>query len=169
MDEEIVNRVAKSNLVSFDLEELYVPGERVALDMKNFLYQELILKEKDFREHIKNHNWKFYKDKHVAVLCSVDAIIPTWAFMLISSALHPFAKSIVAGTLQELENLLFTQQLQIVDWQKFQNLKVVVKGCSKVNVPVFAYVEVVNKLKPLASSIMFGEACSTVPIYKKRT
>lgn len=168
MDNQIINRVTASPLVTFDLEELYVPGDRMIFDMKDFLYQEIILKEKDFRQHIKNHDWHFYLNKHVALQCSVEAIIPIWAFMLVASALQPFAQSVVVGSSQELEAYLFISQLQKIDWQKFRNAKVVVKGCSKVEVPPSAYVEVINKLSPVAFSIMFGEACSTVPISKKK-
>ncbi|MBS1487909.1 MAG: DUF2480 family protein [Bacteroidetes bacterium] len=168
MENQIVNRVAASSLVTFDLEELYVPGERVVFDLKDFLYQEIILREKDFRQHIKDHNWNFYKDKQVAMQCTVDAIIPTWAFMMVASALQPFAKSVVVGSLQDLETYLFLGQLQKVDWHKYLNAKVTVKGCSKVEVPTSAYVEAINKLNTVASSVMFGEACSTVPIFKQK-
>ncbi|MBS1559399.1 MAG: DUF2480 family protein [Bacteroidetes bacterium] len=169
MDDQIINRVTASPLVTLDLEELYVPGDRMVFDMKGFLYQEIILKEKDFRQHIKNHDWSSYLNKHVALQCSVEAIIPTWALMIVASALQPFAQSVVLGSLQELETYLFISQLQKVNWQEFMNAKVVVKGCSKVEVPPSAYVEVINRLSPVAFSIMFGEACSTVPISKKKS
>ena len=168
MEEQIVNRVSASNLVSFDLEELHTPGERVLFDIKDLLFQGLILKEKDFRDFIKTHDWTRYEGKHVAIICSADAIVPTWAFMLLSIALQPFAVTIIFGTLVDLERHLFHQKLAAVDWQKFENAKVVVKGCSKVHVPVSAYVEVVNHLRPLASSIMYGEPCSTVPLFKAK-
>ena len=168
MEEQIVNRVSASNLVTFDLEELYTPGERLLFDIKDLLFQGLILKEKDFRDFIKNHNWSQYTGKHIAIICSADAIIPTWAFMLLAIALQPFAATVVFGSLDDLESHLFTQKLNAVDWQKFHSAKVVVKGCSKVSVPVSAYVEVVNHLRPFATSIMFGEACSTVPLFKSK-
>ena len=170
MDQEnqIINRVANSSLVTFDLEEYYQPGERVVLDIKDNLYEGLILKEKDFREFIRANDWKKYENKFVAVTCSTDAIIPTWAFMLLSIALQPYAKKVVYGSLSELETSIFVDQLSQIDWSSFKDVKVVVKGCSKVEVPVAVYVEVTNRLKPVVSSLMFGEACSTVPLFKKQ-
>ena len=166
--EEIVNRVSNSQLISFDLEEYYTPGERVLFDMKDFLFQGLILREKDFRDAIKNHDWSHYREKHVAIICSADAIIPTWAFMLLSVALQPYAKRVVFGNLSELESQLFYDSLSQIDWQKFRDKKMVIKGCSRVEVPLSAYVEATNRLKLVASSIMFGEPCSTVPLFKKK-
>jgi Protein of unknown function (DUF2480) len=168
MAEEILNRVKASNLVILDLEELYPTGERVLFDLKPLLFQELVLKEKDFRDFIRSHNWSQYQDKHVAIFCSADAIVPTWAFMLISISLQPFATSIIFGKEDELENYLFQNVLSKIDLEKFRGAKVVVKGCSKVNVPVNAYVRVASLLRPVASSIMFGEPCSTVPLFKSR-
>lgn len=168
MEEQIVNRVSASNLVTFDLEELYTPGERHLFDIKDQLFQGLILKEKEFRDFIKAHDWSQYSGKHVAITCSADAIVPTWAFMLLSISLQPFASTIVFGSLNDLERQLFNQKLSAVDWQKFHQAKVVVRGCSKVAVPISAYVEVTNHLRPIAASIMFGEACSTVPLFKSK-
>lgn len=165
--DQIVNRVANSALVTFDLEHYYQPGERVLLDIKGQLYQELILKEKDFRDFIRQHDWAAYQDKYVAITCTADAIVPTWAYMLVSIALQPYAKQVVFGTLEELETAIFKKTLEKVDWASFQNAKVVVKGCSKVDVPVAIYVEATNNLRPYAASLMFGEPCSTVPLYKK--
>jgi hypothetical protein len=169
MENEIVNRVSNSQLVTFDLEELYTPGERIVFDIKHLLFQELILREKDFRDFIKDHNWVLYQNKFVAITCSVDAIVPTWAYMLLASALQPYAQQIVFGSLQDLEARLFEQTLNNIDWQKFANAKVVIKGCSKVEVPVSIYVEATNKLRQVAQSIMYGEPCSTVPIFKRKT
>ena len=166
--EEITNRVSNSQLISFDLEEYYTPGERVLFDIKDFLFQGLILKEKDFRDAIKNHDWSQYTDKHVAIICSADAIIPTWAFMLLSIALQPYAKRVVFGNLAELETQLFYDALSKVEWEKYRDKKMIIKGCSKVEVPLSAYVEVTNQLRSIAGSIMFGEACSTVPLFKKK-
>jgi len=168
MEEEIINRVSNSQLITFDLEELYTPGERVLFDVKPLLFQELVLKEKDFRDFVKSHDWSQYQNKYVAITCSADAVVPTWAYMLLSTSLQPVAGLVVFGSLQDLENVLFKQALDKVDWQKFNKAKVVIKGCSKVNVPVSAYVEATNRLRPIASSIMFGEPCSTVPIFKKK-
>jgi hypothetical protein len=169
MEKEIVNRVSSSQLVTFDLEELYTPGERVLFDLKGLLFQELVLREKDFRDYIKSHDWVQYKNKFVAITCSADAIVPTWAFMLVSVSLQPYAQHIIFGTLKELEQTLFQMELNKVDWNKYNNAKVVIKGCSKVDVPLTAYVEATSHLRSIASSIMFGEPCSTVPIFKKKS
>lgn len=166
-EKEIVNRVASSGLVSFDLESLYTPGERVVFDMKDVLFQGMILKEKDFREFVKQHDWSRYRDKLVAIGLSADAIVPTWAYMLVSISLQPFARKIFFGTLEELESQLYHEALAGVDWERYRDAKVVVKGCSKVNVPTSAYVEATNLLRPLAGSLMFGEPCSTVPLFKR--
>ena len=166
VEKEIINRVAQSPLVTIDLEELYDHGERVLYDLKENLFEELILREKDFRQFLKSHDWSFYKDKHVAIYCSVDAIIPRWAFMLLSVYLEPFAKSIVYGDLSALETDLFRSSLKRIDPKKYQDKKVVIKGCSKIDVPISAYVKLVAMLRPFAASIMYGEPCSTVPIYK---
>ncbi|MBL7872330.1 MAG: DUF2480 family protein [Cyclobacteriaceae bacterium] len=168
MEEEIINRVSNSQLTTFDLEELYTPGERVLFDVKPLLFQELVLKEKDFRDFVKSHDWSQYQNKYVAITCSADAVVPTWAYMLLSTVLQPVASQVVFGSLQDLESMLFKQALDKVDWEKFSKAKVVIKGCSKVKVPISAYVEATNKLRPIASSIMFGEPCSTVPIFKKK-
>ena len=167
-ENEIINRVTSSSLITFDLEELYLPGERVLLDIKDQLFQGLILKEKDFRDYIKSHDWKQYENKFVAVTCSSDAIVPVWAYMLLSIALQPFAKKVVFGSLEELESILFREKLSAIDWTGLENAKVVVKGCSKIFVPVSIYVEVTNKLRPLVSSLSFGEPCSTVPLFKRK-
>jgi hypothetical protein len=166
-ENEIINRVINSALITFDLEEYYQSGERVLLDIKDQLYQGLILREKDFREFIKSHNWSAYQDKYVAITCSEDAIVPTWAYMLLTSALQPFAKTVVFGSLEELEKNLYTAILSGIDWTQFKDQKVVIKGCSKVAVPTTAYVEATRYLRPYASSVMFGEPCSTVPVYKR--
>ncbi len=168
MEEQIINRVSASNLITFDLEELYSSGERALFDIKDLLFQGLILKEKDFRDFIKRNDWSQFTNKHVAITCTADAIVPTWSFMLVAAALQPFAQNIVSGSLDDLEKHLFLQKLNQIDWKKFLNEKVVVKGCSKVPVPISAYVETVSRLRPFASSIMFGEACSTVPLYKQK-
>ena len=168
MEQEIVNRVGNSKLVVFDLEELYTPGERVLFDIKPLLFQELILREKEYRDYIKNHDWNQYANKFVAITCTAEAIVPTWAYMLLSSVLQPVAGKVVFGNLEELESVLYQKSLDKVDWEKYRDSKVVVKGCSKVNVPISAYVEATNKLRGVASSVMFGEPCSTVPIFKKK-
>jgi len=168
MEDQIVNRVSTSSLVSFGLEGLVTLGERFLFDIKPLLFEGLILKEREFRDFVKGHDWSQYAGKHVAITCTADAVVPTWAFMLLSIALQPFATTIVFGSLDDLERQLFHQRLAATDWQKFENAKVVVKGCSKIQVPVSAYVEVVSRLRPIASSIMYGEPCSTVPLFKAK-
>ncbi len=165
--DQIINKVAASSLVTLDLEEFYQPGERIVLDIKDQLFQGLILKEKDFREFIRNHDWAAYRGKYVSVCCSADAIVPTWAFMLLSISLQPYANKVVFGTEEDLETSVFLERLSAVDWQQFEGVKVVVKGCSKINVPQAVYVEAAFRLRPYAASIMFGEPCSTVPLFKK--
>src|SRR5690349_16643437 len=165
--DEIVNRVAASSLKTLDLEDFYVPGERVLIDIKDQLYQGMILKEKPFREFVKTHNWSQYEGKFIAVTCSEDAIVPTWAYMLLTSALEPFSRVIVFGNLEDLETKIFLDALARVDWKQFSGAKVVIKGCSKVVVPVAAYVEATRLMRPFAASIMYGEPCSTVPVFKK--
>jgi hypothetical protein len=163
----IINRVANSPLVTFDLEEFYHPGERVLLDIADQLYEGLILREKDFREWVKNTDWSVYKDKNVAVWCSVDAIISTCAYMLLTTRLSPFAHTVVFGTLEDLEKSIYLNALNSVNLEKFRDKKIVIKGCGKYQVPDSAYVEITRLLTSVAASIMYGEACSTVPLYKK--
>ena len=166
-EKEIVNRVANSPLLLFNLEEYYHPGERVLFDIKDFLFQGIILKEKDFRNFVKEHDWSALENKSVALYCSVEAIIPTWAYMLLASAIEPYAHLVVFGDLSDLEQALYQQALSAINWEEFRDAKVVIKGCGKVPVPPFAYVEATRRLKKYAASIMYGEPCSTVPIYKK--
>lgn len=166
MSDEIVNKVANSGLITIDLEEFYPKGERVLFDLKPLLFHELILKEKDFREFIKQHDWALYKDKMVAITCTADAIVPTWAFMLVSIALEPFAKKIVFGNLETLEAILFNEALGSINYPDYKDQRVVIKGCSNLPVTTNAYVELVKGLRPYVKSIMYGEPCSTVPLYK---
>ena len=166
MSDPLINKVSESGLLQFDLEELHQPGERVLFDLKGWLFEELILKEKDFREQIKNHDWTQYKDKFVALFCTADAIVPTWAFMLVATQLNPYAKKIVFGDLKKLEEELFQEQILKLNPETFRNQRVVIKGCG--DVPVSAFVELTNFLRPLAKSIMYGEPCSTVPVYKAK-
>jgi Protein of unknown function (DUF2480) len=167
--EEIINRVVSSGLVSLDLEDYYHPGERVVFDIKDNLYMGLMLKEKDFREFLKTNDWSQYSGKNVAIVCSEDAIVPTWAYMLLAIQLEPFANMVVFGNLEALEQKLFDTAIQSIDFEAFRGAKVVVKGCSKVPVPTTTYVEITRKLKPIVQSLMFGEPCSTVPLYKKKS
>ncbi|MCE6989195.1 DUF2480 family protein [Dyadobacter sp. CY323] len=165
--EEIVNKVANSGIVSLDLEELYPVGERILFDIKDNLWQGMILREKDFREFLKTHDWAQYQGKNVAVTCTEDAIIPTWAYMLLAVQLEPYANVIVFGDLNALEDKLFANAITQITIEEFRGKRVVVKGCSKVPVPVSAYMEISRLLKPIVQSLMFGEPCSTVPVYKK--
>jgi hypothetical protein len=164
---EIINKVAQSGLISIDLEEYYVKGPRMLFDLKGWLFEELILKEKDFREKLKMHDWNQYKDAYVAVTCSADAIVPTWAFMLVTTYLQPVAKEVIFGTLTDLEEKLFSDRIDSLDVAPFTGQRIVVKGCSGIPVPVSAYVKLTNKLRPVAKSIMYGEPCRTVPLYKQ--
>jgi hypothetical protein len=165
--EEIVNKVANSGIVSLDLEELYPAGERVLYDIKDNLWQGMILREKDFREFLKTHDWSQYQGKHVAITCTEDAIIPTWAYMLLAVQLEPYASTVAFGDLNILEDTLFGNALKQIKIEEYRGKRVVVKGCSKVSVPVSAYIEISRLLKPVVQSLMFGEPCSTVPVYKK--
>ncbi|WP_299758908.1 DUF2480 family protein [uncultured Pontibacter sp.] len=167
MSEEIVNRVAQSALVTLNLELLLHPGERVIYDIKDNLFQGLILREKDFRAFVKEHDWSQYEGKNIAITCSVDAIVPTWAYMLLASKLQNHAHYYVFGDLEALEQALMQEAIAKVDMEEYRDAKVVVKGCGSIPVPTYAYVEVMRKLLPVAASIMYGEPCSTVPLYKK--
>jgi len=165
---EIVNRVAQSKLLTFDLEDYYPAGERVLLDIKEWLYEEIILKEKDFRAHVGNHDWEQYKNVFVALCCSSDAIIPGWAYMLISTKLQPYAKKVVLGSLEDLETTLFQAIIEDLDISDFKDKPVIIKGCSNKPVPPNAYLWATIKLQAVAKSIMYGEACSSVPLFKRK-
>lgn len=165
-DPPILNKVATSGIVTFDLEEMYPPGERVVFDLKPLLWQEIALKEDDLRTFCKAHDWSQYAGKSVSVHCSVDAIVPTWAFMLVATHLQPHAAFITQGDAEKLERAVFTRFVQRLDVEPYRNARVVVKGCSKLPVPLNTYVELSAKLLPVVKSLMFGEPCSTVPLYK---
>jgi hypothetical protein len=166
--EEIINRVSNSKLKTFDLEEIYPKGERVLFDVKDWLFQELILKEQDFRASVKDHDWSQYKNSFVSVTCSVDAIIPSWAFMLVAAELTPFANKVVIGSLELLETVIYQELISFLDLKDFTNKPVIIKGCAEKPIPDSAYAFLIAKLQPIARSIMFGEACSTVPLYKAK-
>lgn len=167
MEESIINRVANSPLITFNLEDYYPAGERRVYDIKDNLYEGVILREKDFRAFVKAHDWSQYQDQYVALTCTEEAIVPTWAYMLLVSKLEPYAKRVVYGSLETLEAILFQEALARVDMEDFREAKVVVKGCGKLPVPTYAYTEITRLLRPYAASIMYGEPCSTVPLYKK--
>lgn len=164
----IINKVANSGLLTLDLEDYYHPGERVVYDLKDNLFHGLILKEKDFREFLKGHDWGQYSGKNVAIICSADAIVPTWAYMLLATHLEPYANFFVFGSLDTLEEALFAQALAKIDVASFKDARVVVKGCGNLPVPIYAYVEITRLLKSHVKSLMYGEPCSTVPLYKKK-
>ncbi len=166
--EEIVNKVAQSGIVTLDLSTYYPQGERVRIDISPQLWQGLVLREKDFREYVRTHDWSQYQDKFVALTCNAEAIVPVWAYLLLASALQPYAARVVFGELPVLETVLFRDALSAIDPEAFRDVRVVVKGCAEVPVPESAYVELASILLPVVKSLMFGEACSTVPVYKRK-
>ena len=168
MKEEIINKVANSSLITIDMEDLYPSGDRITLDITPWLFKGLVLREKNFRELAKNHDWEQYKDCYVAIICSSEAIIPTWAYMLISIYLSPLVKKSVVGTLNDLEELIFSEVIFSMSIKEYQDKPVIIKGCSHLNIPENAYLLLTQKLKPVVKSLMFGEACSSVPLYKKK-
>lgn len=169
MAEEIINRVASSALVTINLEDFYLEGKRMQLDIKDQLFQGLILKEKDFREFIKTHDWEAYRGTYVSVICSADAIVPTWAYMLIASKLAEVANVFVYGDFNLLESVLFDRQLSQLNLDEYLDKPVVIKGCFDKPIPVYAYALLTAKLLPIAKSVMYGEPCSTVPVFKRKT
>ena len=168
MSEPFVNKVAESGLITLDLETWYPKEEIVVFDMKDHLYMNMILKERDFREALKNLDWSKYQDKNVAVTCTADAIIPVWGWMLVATYLQPLAKEVVMGDEKEMHKILFLKALSAIDINEFAGAKVVIKGCGDTPIADYAYMEITKLLRPVAKSIMYGEPCSTVPVYKKR-
>ena len=167
-EQEIVNKVANSALQVFDLEDYYPNGERVLLDISGWLLEGFVLREKDFRETLKNNNWQQYEGKFVALTCSTDAIVPAWAYMLITTYLHPVAKKVIQGSIEQLNVLIYQEILDSLNYEEYAGKPVIIKGCSRKPVPQEAYTLATQKLLPFARSIMFGEACSSVPLYKKK-
>ncbi|MCK0108053.1 DUF2480 family protein [Flavobacteriaceae bacterium S0825] len=167
MAEEIINRVANSKLVTIDLEDYYPKGKRVLLDIKDWLLEGLVLREKEFRQQASEHNWEQYKNSFVALHCSTDAIVPAWAYMLLSTYLEPYAIKTVIGDLSTLETSIYQDIISELDVSEFEDKPLIVKGCSNKPIPDNAYIQLTTKLKPIAKSIMYGEACSSVPLYKK--
>ena len=168
MADEIINKVSNSKLITLDLEELYPEGERVLFDIKDWLFDQIILKEKDFRASVKSHDWSRYENTYVALTCSVDAIIPSWAYLLLSSELAPYSKKIVVGNLELLETSLFQDIIQNLSIDSFKEKPIIIKGCAQKPIPPSAFSMLIHKLQPIAKSIMYGEACSTVPLFKKK-
>lgn len=166
--ETIFNKVSESGIITIDPADFFVKGERVIFDLKLLLVDEFLLREKDFREFVKNNNWESYSGKLVAVTCSNDAIIPVWAYMLVVANLEPFAKKIVFGDLSELESQLFQEQLSKLNPNDFTDARVVIKGCGDLPIPTSVYMEITRMLKPVVKSIIYGEPCSTVPVYKRK-
>ena len=165
---EILNRIKNSKLVSIDLEEFYPQGERIAFDIKDWLYEGIVLKEKDFREYIKNHDFSKYKDAFVALYCSSDAIIPSWAYLLVSVHLTPYTKRIVVGDLSTIETVLYTEIIEKMDASLYKEKHVLIKGCTGKPIPDNAFVQLAQKLADVATSVMYGEACSNVPLFKNK-
>lgn len=168
IQENIVNKVAQSGLITIDLAK-YAPQEEIIVyDIKNNLFHELILREKDFRDFVKDHDWSQYQDKHIAITCTSDAIVPTWAYMILANKLTPYAKTISFGTKEEITKELFTEAIQKIDYTAFQDQRIVVKGCGDIFIPESAFVLFTSNLTKVAKSIMYGEPCSTVPVFKRK-
>lgn len=167
-DEKIINRVSESELITLDLEEFYPKEEKISFDLKDYLFMGLILKEKDFREALKNLDWTSYQDKNVAVFCSADAIIPMWAYMLAGVYLSPVAKRFYFCKPEELDDMIYRDKIAALDVSQYKDQRIIIKGCSDKPVPVSAYLEITRKLRPIAKSLMYGEACSNVPLYKQK-
>jgi len=168
MSDAIINKVALSPLLSFDLEEYYPKEQIVVFDLKPHLFMELILKEKEFREALQNHEWANYQSKIVAVTCTADAIVPVWAYMLIASYLAPVAKEVVFGDEKTAFQQQFIKNIESIEASDYTDKRIVIKGCGDLPIGEFAYMEITKKLRPVAKSIMYGEPCSTVPIYKSK-
>ena len=167
MADEIVNRVANSSLMVFDLEDHYPSGQRILFDIKDWLYEGFVLREKDFRQAVKAHDWSQYQDAYVALTCTTDAIVPAWAYMLLSSSLEPYANTIIKGDLEQLESSIYQELITAIDLESYKDKPVIIKGCSNKPVPTNAYLMMINRLQKVAKSVMYGEACSSVPLYKR--
>lgn len=168
MADEIINRVAQSKLVVIDLEDFYPQGKRVLFDIKDWLYEGFVLREKDFRLYVKEHDWSQYQNQYVALICSTDAIVPGWAYMLITIELASYSKQTIIGDLNTLETSIYQNIINGLNLDPYQDKPIIIKGCSNKPVPDNAYILLSEKLKPIARSIMYGEACSSVPLFKKK-
>ncbi len=168
MSESFINKVAESGLITLDLEKWYPRGETAVFDMKDYLFMGMILKEKDFREALKQMDWSAYEGKNVAVTCSADAVIPVWAYMLVAAYLQPVAKEIVMGDEKELHKTLFLKNLSSINLEEYTDKRIVIKGCGETPIADYVYMEITKILRPVVKSIMYGEPCSTVPVYKKK-
>ena len=167
MADQIINRVANSKLVTFDLEDFYPEGKRVLFDIKDWLFEGLVLREKDFRELVKNYNWSQHQNQYIALTCSTDAIIPAWAYMLLVVNLEPFIEKAVIGSLEDLETSIYQDIINKIDVEYLKDKPIIIKGCAIKPVPVNTYTMLIKKLKPIAKSLMYGEACSSVPLFKR--
>ena len=168
MADTIFNRVAESKLITFDLEKLYQIGDRMPIDLSQWLDKGIILREKEFRLKLKQHNWKAYRNQFVAIYCSTDAVLPAWASLLVTTYLQPYAKKVVMGTLVDLEIHLFTDEIKKINISSFKDKAVIIKGCSDKKVPEDSYVQLISRLQPVVKSLFYGEACSSVPLFKKK-
>ena len=168
MEDIIINKVAQSAIETIDLEKFYPKGETAVFDLKEYLFMELILKEKDYRERLKNQDWSAYQNKNVCITCSADAIIPLWAYMVATTYLQPIAKEVIVGTEKFMHEVLFLKNLWQIDAKEYEGKRVVIKGCGEKEIPAGAYAEITKILRPVAKSIMYGEPRSTVPVYKQR-
>lgn len=169
MDSIIVNKVADSGIITLNLEQ-YMPSavSMVTFDMKQFLFKEMIVREKDFRQSVTEHNWQQYQDKNVAIICSADAIIPMWAYMLIASSLQPFANNVYFGTENAMVQHLMLKAIDTINTAAYIDKRLVIKGCGDLSIPEAAFVAITQKLKPVVKSLMYGEPCSTVPVFKRK-
>ncbi len=168
MAEAIINRVAESTLITFDLEKLHQIGQRQLIDLSQWLDQGWVLKEKEFRAQLKAHDWSIYQDQFIALHCSTDAILPAWASLLVTIHLQPYARRVVWGTLDDMEVQLFTDEIQILDIASYKDQTLIIKGCSDKKGPQDAYIKLIAKLQPVVKSLFYGEACSSVPLFKKK-
>lgn len=166
--DEIINKVANSSLEVFDLEDYYQKGIRTQIDLAQWLFEGFLLREKDFRAALLSHDWSKYQDHYVAINCSTDAIIPAWASILVTMHLAPYAKKIVSGDLEVLEASIYQEVLATINYSQYEGKPLIIKGCSKKPVPMSAYLLAAQKLQPFARSIMYGEACSAVPLFKAK-
>lgn len=168
MADTIFNRVVESKLITFDLEKLYQIGDRITIDLSQWLDKGIILREKEFRLKLKQHNWKAYRNQFVAIYCSTDAVLPAWASLLVTTYLQPYAKKVVMGTLVDLETHLFTEEIKKINISSFKDKVVIIKGCTDKKVPEDSYVQLISRLQPVVKSLFYGEACSSVPLFKKK-
>jgi len=168
MADTIFNRVAESKLITFDLEKLYQIGDRITIDLSQWLDKGIILREKEFRLKLNQHNWKVYRNQFVAIYCSTDAVLPAWASLLVTTYLQPYAKKVVMGTLVDLETHLFTEEIKKINISSFKDKAVIIKGCTDKKVPEDSYVQLISRLQPVVKSLFYGEACSSVPLFKKK-